>query len=93
MIGVRKKYEYQNLRVFKNILINKIISILHLIIKLIILKRIQKKKKGARPGIEPGPLAPKARILPLNYRAQRNKAPTVGLEPTTTSLKGWRSTD
>ena len=27
------------------------------------------KKSGAPPGIEPGPLAPKARILPLNYRA------------------------
>ena len=26
-------------------------------------------KKGASPGIEPGPLAPEANIIPLNYEA------------------------
>lgn len=29
----------------------------------------EKKRKGASPGIEPGPPAPKAGILPLNYKA------------------------
>ena len=28
-----------------------------------------KRKKGASPGIEPGPLAPEANIIPLNYEA------------------------
>jgi hypothetical protein len=32
-------------------------------------KRNKNKKRWAKPGIEPGPLAPKARILPLNYFA------------------------
>ena len=27
------------------------------------------RKKGASPGIEPGPLAPEANIIPLNYEA------------------------
>ena len=29
----------------------------------------KKRKKGASPGIEPGPLAPEANIIPLNYEA------------------------
>ena len=30
------------------------------------------RKKGASPGIEPGPLAPEANIIPLNYEAVRS---------------------
>ena len=31
--------------------------------------RSSSRKKGASPGIEPGPLAPEANIIPLNYEA------------------------
>ena len=50
-------------------------------------------KQWAPPGIEPGPLAPEASILPLNYEAymrilsitpQRKKKGTIGFEPMTT---------
>ena len=30
---------------------------------------VSSRKKGASPGIEPGPLAPEANIIPLNYEA------------------------
>ena len=32
-------------------------------------RKKEKDKKGASPGIEPGPLAPEANIIPLNYEA------------------------
>ena len=35
------------------------------------------RKKGASPGIEPGPLAPEANIIPLNYEAVRGKSQEV----------------
>ena len=37
----------------------------------------KKRKKGASPGIEPGPLAPEANIIPLNYEAVRGKCQEV----------------
>ena len=60
--------------------------------------RGKRGKKGASPGIEPGPPAPKAGILPLNYKAirqgrekridnkkravKKKKMQGVGFEPT-----------
>ena len=40
-------------------------------------RKKEKDKKGASPGIEPGPLAPEANIIPLNYEAVRGKSQEV----------------
>ena len=44
----------------------------------------------SRGGSNPGPLAHKTNALPTELR---EIVPDVGLEPTTTGLKGQRSTD
>ena len=40
-------------------------------------------QKGASPGIEPGPLAPEANIIPLNYEANQEKRQKKAFEQKT----------
>ena len=64
-------------------------------LSIIILLLLLFNKQGAPPGIEPGPLAPEASILPLNYEAyiymflsfSFEKKGTIGFEPMTTGLQ------
>ena len=50
------------------------------------------RKDFSSSGIEPEPFQDKSEIFYFNA-VQRQKTPDVGLEPTTTRLRVWRSTD